>query len=76
MHDVGLIPVIKEEYGSEIRGFKVLIGGGLGAQPFLAKTTHEFLRGELVIPYIESVLRVFDRYGERTNRHKARMKFL
>ena len=48
----------------------------LGAQPFLAITTHEFLEEELLIPYIESVLRVFDRYGERTSRHKARIKYL
>jgi sulfite reductase (ferredoxin) len=48
----------------------------LGAQPFLAITTHEFLEEDLVIPYLESVLRVFDRHGERNSRHKARIKFL
>jgi sulfite reductase (ferredoxin) len=58
------------------RGFKVLVGGGLGAQPHLAITTHEFLEEDLLIPYLESVLRVFDRHGERNSRHKARIKFL
>ena len=53
-----------------------MVGGGLGAQPFLAITTHEFLEEDLLIPYIESVLRVFDRHGERASRHKARIKFL
>ena len=53
-----------------------MVGGGLGAQPFLAITTHEFLGRRSLIPYIESVLRVFDRYGERASRHKARIKFL
>jgi sulfite reductase (ferredoxin) len=62
--------------GKEVRGFKVVVGGGLGAQPFLAITTHEFLEEDLLIPYLESVLRVFDRYGERNSRHKARIKFL
>lgn len=76
MHDVGAIPRIREINGEKKRGFKIMIGGGLGAQPFLAITTHEFLEEELLVPYIESVLRVFDRYGERTSRHKARLKYL
>jgi len=76
MHDVGAIPRIREVNGKKQRGFKILIGGGLGAQPFLAKTTHEFLEEDKLIPYIESILRVFDRHGERASRHKARMKFL
>ena len=76
MHDLGAIPRIKIVDGKEIRGFKVLVGGGLGAQPHLAITTYEFLEEDLLIPYLESVLRVFDRYGERNSRHKARIKFL
>src|SRR5258705_8577847 len=76
MHDLGAIPRIKIVDGKETRGFKVLVGGGLGAQPFLATTVHEFLEEDLLIPYLESVLRVFDRYGERASRHKARIKYL
>lgn len=76
MHDLGAIPRIKIENGKEVRGFKILIGGGLGAQPHLAITTHEFLEEDLLIPYLEAVLRVFDRHGERNSRHKARIKFL
>ncbi|HEX4958294.1 MAG TPA: nitrite/sulfite reductase, partial [Lacibacter sp.] len=76
MHDLGAIPRIKIIEGKEVRGFKVLIGGGLGAQPHLAITTHEFLEEDLLIPYLEAVLRVFDRHGERNSRHKARIKFL
>ena len=76
MHDLGIIPLIKEINGKQQRGFKVVVGGGLGAQPFLAKTTHEFLEEDLLLPYIEAVLRVFDRHGERNSRHKARIKFL
>jgi sulfite reductase (ferredoxin) len=76
IHDVGLIPKIKIEGNESIRGFKVVVGGGLGSQPFLAKTAHEFLHEDQVIPFIESVLRVFDRYGERAQRNKARLKFL
>ncbi len=76
MHDLGAIPRIKIIDGKEVRGFKVLVGGGLGAQPHLAITTHEFLEEDLLIPYLEAVLRVFDRHGERNSRHKARIKFL
>ena len=76
MHDLGILPLIKVIDGKEVRGFKVVVGGGLGAQPFLAITTHEFLEADLLIPYIEAVIRVFDRYGERNSRHKARIKFL
>jgi sulfite reductase (ferredoxin) len=76
MHDLGAIPRIREVDGKIQRGFRVLIGGGLGAQPHLAIATHEFLEEDLLIPYLESVLRVFDRHGERNSRHKARIKFL
>jgi sulfite reductase (ferredoxin) len=76
MHDAGFIPRTREVNGKIQRGFRVVIGGGLGAQPFLAIPTHEFLEEQFVIPYIESVLRVFDRYGERTSRGKARLKYL
>lgn len=76
MHDVGVIPKVREVDGKTIRGFKVLVGGGLGAQPYLAHTAFEFLEEDQLIPYIENVLRVFDRHGERSSRHKARLKFL
>jgi sulfite reductase (ferredoxin) len=76
MHDLGAIPRIREVNGEIKRGFKVMVGGGLGAQPFLAVTTHEFLEEDLLVPYIEAVLRVFDRHGERASRHKARIKYL
>jgi sulfite reductase (ferredoxin) len=73
IHDLGFIPKINLQ-GQ--RGFKVMFAGGLGAQPFLASVVNEFLPENQVIPFTESVLRVFDRYGERTNRNKARMKYL
>ncbi len=72
IHDLGFIPKIVDGQ----RGFKVLVGGGLGAQPQLAYVFHEFLPENLLIPTTEAVLRVFDRHGERNSRHKARMKFL
>jgi sulfite reductase (ferredoxin) len=72
LHDFGFIPRL--ENGE--RGFKVVVGGGLGAQAILAQTAYEFLHEDQIIPFMEAALRVFDRYGERVRRHKARMKYL
>jgi sulfite reductase (ferredoxin) len=76
MHDLGFVPHLRHEGGQPVRGFKVVVGGGLGAQPHLATVAHEFLPEDQLIPYTEAVLRVFDRHGERNSRHKARLKFL
>jgi sulfite reductase (ferredoxin) len=76
IHDFGFIPKIEVKKGVEIRGFKVLVGGGLGAQPFLAKVAHEFLTESDLIPFLEASIRVFDRHGERNSRAKARIKYL
>ncbi len=72
-HDLGFIPKINS---NGERGFKVMLGGGLGAQPILAHIVDEFLPEDQLVPYIESTIRVFDRYGERTNRNKARFKYV
>jgi sulfite reductase (ferredoxin) len=72
MHDMGFIPKIQDGK----RGFKVVLGGGLGAQPMLANNAFDFLEEDQIIPYLEATLRVFDRHGERNSRHKARIKFL
>ncbi|MEM7551908.1 MAG: nitrite reductase [Bacteroidota bacterium] len=72
IHDFGLIPRIQ---GGK-RGFKLVLAGGLGAQAMIAKPVTEFLPENELLPFIEAALRVFDRYGEREKREKARMKFL
>ncbi|TVP53283.1 MAG: HEPN domain-containing protein [Mongoliibacter sp.] len=76
LHDLGFIPQLKTVDDKEIRGFKVLLGGGLGSQPRHADLITEFLPTDELIPFIEGVLRIFDRHGERSRRLKARMKFL
>lgn len=75
-HDFGFIPRIKKEEGKEVRGFKLVVGGGLGAQSIIAQTAFEFIHEDEIIPFMEAAIRVFDRYGEREKRFKARMKFL
>ena len=72
MHDLGFIAKIR----NGVRGFKVMLGGGLGSQPRHADTLFEFLPSDKIIPLMDGVIRVFDRYGERKSRAKARMKFL
>lgn len=72
MHDLGFIAKI--ENGT--KGFKVMLGGGLGSQPRHADELFSFLPSDQIIPLMEAVIRVFDRYGERKSRTKARMKFL
>lgn len=72
MHDLGFIAKI----ANGVKGFKVMLGGGLGSQPRHADLFYEFLPSHKIIPLMEGVLRVFDRYGERKSRAKARLKFL
>ncbi|MFO7720637.1 MAG: HEPN domain-containing protein [Gillisia sp.] len=72
IHDLGFIAKLKDGK----RGFKVMLGGGLGSQPRHADELYDFIEAEKIIPLIEGVLRVFDRFGERSKRLKARMKFL
>ena len=76
IHDLGFIAKKKVINGKEVRGFKVMIAGGLGAQPRQADALFDFLETDKIIPFIESTLRVFDRFGERNRRAKARLKHL
>lgn len=72
LHDLGFIPKIVNGE----RGFKIMLGGGLGSQPLHAELLSEFIPVNQIIPTTEGILRVFDRFGERFKRLKARMKFL
>ena len=76
IHDLGFIPKVRKVDGRTQRGFKVVIAGGLGAQPLLAQSYTDFLPEDEIIPFSEALIRVFDRHGERANRNKARMKYL
>ncbi len=73
IHDVGLL-ASRNAQGTI--GFKMVVGGGLGSTPRLAKTLREFVPMEELIPSIEAMLKVFDNLGNRKNRSKARMKFV
>lgn len=72
MHDLGLIA--KMEKGE--KGFKVVVGGGLGAVPHEAPTLYEFLPVIELLPVSQAICRIFSRLGEKKNRALARIKFL
>src|SRR5205814_1643469 len=73
IHDIGL-RLIKNE--KDETGFEVLVGGGLGRTPFIAKTIKHFVHGRDILSYIEAILRVYNQYGRRDNIYKARIKIL
>ncbi|KAB1068438.1 HEPN domain-containing protein [Tamlana haliotis] len=72
LHDIGYIAKVQ----NGVRGFKVVVAGGLGSQPRHADVLYDFVETDKIIPIMEGILRIFDRYGERKSRAKARMKFL
>jgi len=73
VHDVGL-RLWRNEAGEV--GFEVIVGGGLGRTPMIGKTLREFLPKDELLAYLESVLRVYNRYGRRDNLYKSRIKIL
>ena len=76
MVDIGLIPQIVEINGKPQRGFKIFLGGGLGAQSFVGHQLEEFTSEDELLHTIVSVIRIFDRLGNRENMARARMRYL
>ncbi|MFT4190024.1 MAG: nitrite/sulfite reductase [Comamonas sp.] len=72
-HDVGL-HVVKNEAGEV--GFRVFVGGGMGRTPLVGVKIREFLPWNQIMNYIEAIVRVYNRYGRRDNKYKARIKIL
>lgn len=73
VHDIGLQALHGEE-GTV--GFRVLVGGGLGRTPIIGTVIREFLPWQHLLSYLEAILRVYNRYGRRDNKYKARIKIL
>ena len=76
IHDIGFWAVNRTVIGEEKRGFRVYLGGGLGTTPNLAHLYTNFLPADEIFNLAAAILRLFDRFGERKSRMKARMKFL
>nr|WP_324259623.1 nitrite/sulfite reductase [Cellvibrio fontiphilus] len=73
VHDIGLQLVLNDK--GEV-GFKVYVGGGLGRTPVIGVAIREFLPEEDLLSYLEAILRVYNLYGRRDNKYKARIKIL
>ncbi len=77
IHDIGLLARQRpDEHGNVQRGFRIWLGGGLGAAPQVGLLYCDFLPEDELFNVVAATLRLFDRYGERKARMKARMKFL
>lgn len=73
VHDIGLQMLLNDK--GEI-GFKVYVGGGLGRTPVIGSAIREFLPEQDLLSYLEAILRVYNLYGRRDNKYKARIKIL
>lgn len=73
VHDIGLEAVNNE--AGEL-GFRVSVGGGLGRTPIVGSFINEFLPWPHLLTYLDAILRVYNRYGRRDNKFKARIKIL
>ena len=72
-HDIGL-RMVRSASGEP--GYEVIVGGGLGRTPMIGKVIRDFLPKELLLPYLEAILQVYNLHGRRDNKYKARIKIL
>jgi sulfite reductase (NADPH) hemoprotein beta-component len=72
-HDVGL--QVHRIAAGEV-GFRVMVGGGMGRTPIIGTVIREFLPWHQIINYLEAVIRVYNLFGRRDNKYKARIKIL
>ncbi|TNE94633.1 nitrite/sulfite reductase [Porticoccus sp.] len=73
VHDIGL-QLLRNDEGE--LGFKVYVGGGLGRTPVIGSVIREFLPWQHILGYLDAIVRVYNRYGNRANKYKARIKIL
>jgi sulfite reductase (NADPH) hemoprotein beta-component len=73
LHDIGL-QLVKNDDGE--LGFEVFVGGGLGRTPIIGSSIRKFLPKKHLLTYLDAILRVYNRYGNRDNKYKARIKIL
>ncbi|MEL0066907.1 MAG: nitrite/sulfite reductase [Gammaproteobacteria bacterium] len=73
VHDIG-VQIVTDEQGT--LGYKIFVGGGLGRTPMVGKTLAEFVAQNDLLAYLEASLRIYNRFGRRDNKYKARIKIL
>ncbi len=77
--DIGLVPAVKsstQNDGQTIRGFKIYLGGGLGAASFIGHLLEDFTPEERLLATCMATIRLFDRHGNRENMARNRMRYL
>ncbi len=70
-HDIGL-RMVRNPEGNP--GYEVMVGGGLGRTPMIGVTVRDFLPKADLLPYVEAILSVYNTFGRRDNKYKARIK--
>ncbi len=73
VHDIGM-RLHKNDQGKV--GWEIMVGGGQGRTPMIAVTVRNFLPENELIAYLEAIMRVYNLYGRRDNKYKARVKIL
>ena len=73
VHDIGL-RMHRNDAGQT--GWEVIVGGGQGRTPMIGVTVRDFLPEKQLVAYIEAIMRVYNLYGRRDNKYKARVKIL
>ena len=73
VHDIGLHALRNAD--GEV-GFRVIVGGGMGRTPVIGSVIREYLPWRHLLSYLDAILRVYNRYGRRDNKYKARIKIL
>lgn len=76
IHDLGYVAVKRTVNGKEEKGFRVYVGGGLGATPHVAILLEEFTPLSDFFPTADAITRIFDRHGDRKDKSHARLKFV
>jgi sulfite reductase (NADPH) hemoprotein beta-component len=72
-HDIG-VHLVKNAAGET--GFKILVGGGLGRTPIIGQVIKPYLERQHLLSYLEAILRIYNLFGRRDNKYKARIKIL
>src|SRR5690606_18452909 len=75
-HDIGVRIVEGQGANQGERGFEIWAGGGLGRTPCIGQVVREYLPYEDLLTYLEAIMRVYNLYGRRDNKFKARIKIL
>jgi len=76
IHDIGAVAAIRDEGGKKRLGFKIYVGGGLGATPMQAILLEPFTPTTELLRTCEAIVRIHDRLGDRKNKATARIKFV